>query len=220
MWGRMSFGPRPRITLPRGSPALHYYMRTILRGLNCAISSRTEVSESDESTLLAWTLLKSTPWSSSIFRASALNYRLPPSLARYRPPMEARMSHIRRFASIGFASLVVAAVATAPIASAQKYPDHPIKLIVPVPPGGGVDILSRAIGSKMAQSMGAAGRGREQSRCERRDRHRGARQVAARRLHDHDGLLGACDQPHLLVEPAVRHEQGFLARSRSSATFR
>jgi tripartite-type tricarboxylate transporter receptor subunit TctC len=63
------------------------------------------------------------------------------------------MSHIRRFASIGFASLVVAAAALAP-ANAQKYPDHPIKLIVPVPPGGGVDILSRAIGSKMAQSMG------------------------------------------------------------------
>jgi tripartite-type tricarboxylate transporter receptor subunit TctC len=34
------------------------------------------------------------------------------------------------------------------------YPDHPIKLIVPVPPGGGVDILSRAIGAKMSQSMG------------------------------------------------------------------
>ena len=57
---------------------------------------------------------------------------------------------------------------------------------------------------------GPARRGREQSRRERGDRHRGARQVAARRLHDHDGLLGACDQPHLLVEPAVRHEQGLL----------
>jgi tripartite-type tricarboxylate transporter receptor subunit TctC len=37
---------------------------------------------------------------------------------------------------------------------AQHYPDHPIKLIVPVPPGGGVDILSRAIGQKMSTSMG------------------------------------------------------------------
>jgi tripartite-type tricarboxylate transporter receptor subunit TctC len=37
---------------------------------------------------------------------------------------------------------------------AQHYPDHPIKLIVPVPPGGGVDILSRAIGQKMSASMG------------------------------------------------------------------
>ena len=38
-------------------------------------------------------------------------------------------------------------------ACAQRYPDHPIKLIVPVPPGGGVDILARAIGQKMAASM-------------------------------------------------------------------
>jgi len=37
---------------------------------------------------------------------------------------------------------------------AQLYPDHPIKLIVPVPPGGGVDILARAIGQKMSVSMG------------------------------------------------------------------
>src|SRR5450432_450166 len=68
--------------------------------------------------------------------------------------MEARMSHIRRFASLGFALLVVAAIDIAPSASAQQYPDHTIKLIVPVPPGGGVDILSRAIGNKMSQSMG------------------------------------------------------------------
>jgi tripartite-type tricarboxylate transporter receptor subunit TctC len=42
---------------------------------------------------------------------------------------------------------------TAPPATAA-YPDHPIKLIVPVPPGGGVDLLSRAIGAKMQASMG------------------------------------------------------------------
>jgi len=45
------------------------------------------------------------------------------------------------------------ATPTAP-AWAQHYPDHPIKLIVPVPPGGGVDILARAIGQKMSVSMG------------------------------------------------------------------
>jgi tripartite-type tricarboxylate transporter receptor subunit TctC len=48
--------------------------------------------------------------------------------------------------------LCFAAVAASPAIAA--YPDHPIKLIVPVPPGGGVDILSRAIGAKMSQSMG------------------------------------------------------------------
>jgi len=64
------------------------------------------------------------------------------------------MSDIRRFALLGIALTLVATMAIAPSAGAQKYPDHPIKLIVPVPPGGGVDILSRAIGGKMAQSMG------------------------------------------------------------------
>jgi tripartite-type tricarboxylate transporter receptor subunit TctC len=37
---------------------------------------------------------------------------------------------------------------------AEGYPDHPIKFVVPVPPGGGVDILARAIGQKMSVSMG------------------------------------------------------------------
>jgi tripartite-type tricarboxylate transporter receptor subunit TctC len=40
-------------------------------------------------------------------------------------------------------------------AHAQNYPSQPIRLIVPVPPGGGVDLLSRTIGQKMAANMGA-----------------------------------------------------------------
>ena len=61
---------------------------------------------------------------------------------------------LRLAASSAVISLGAAALAWAPAAHAQRYPDHPVKLIVPVPPGGGVDILSRAIGSKMQQSMG------------------------------------------------------------------
>jgi tripartite-type tricarboxylate transporter receptor subunit TctC len=64
------------------------------------------------------------------------------------------MSRTRRFASIGLALLVAVVSSIAPDANAQKYPDHPIKFIVPVPPGGGTDILSRAIANKMSQSMG------------------------------------------------------------------
>ncbi|MFO1311489.1 MAG: tripartite tricarboxylate transporter substrate binding protein [Burkholderiales bacterium] len=64
------------------------------------------------------------------------------------------MNRFRRFASLGAALLLGAASTIAPNAVAQKYPDHPIKLIVPVPPGGGVDILSRAIGGKMSANMG------------------------------------------------------------------
>lgn len=52
-------------------------------------------------------------------------------------------------------ALCIAAVAAMP--AQADYPDHAIKLIVPVPPGGGVDLLSRAIGAKMSRSMGQPG---------------------------------------------------------------
>ena len=44
--------------------------------------------------------------------------------------------------------------AAAPAAQAQDYPRGPIRFIVPVPAGGGVDLLARTIGAKMATSMG------------------------------------------------------------------
>ena len=39
-------------------------------------------------------------------------------------------------------------------ADAPKYPSKTIKFIVPVPPGGGVDLLARVVGQKMGESMG------------------------------------------------------------------
>ena len=38
-----------------------------------------------------------------------------------------------------------ASVLVAPLAQAQAYPSKPIRLICPFPPGGAVDIASRAI---------------------------------------------------------------------------
>jgi tripartite-type tricarboxylate transporter receptor subunit TctC len=62
---------------------------------------------------------------------------------------------MRTLSRLGRIALLAIAWTTLPaLAWAQHYPDHPIKLIVPVPPGGGVDILSRAIGQKMSASMG------------------------------------------------------------------
>jgi tripartite-type tricarboxylate transporter receptor subunit TctC len=39
-------------------------------------------------------------------------------------------------------------------AAAQNYPNRPIRIVVPYPPGGGPDILSRAIGERLTQSWG------------------------------------------------------------------
>ena len=38
-------------------------------------------------------------------------------------------------------------------AGAQPFPNQPIKIVAPVPPGGGVDILSRALAAKLAESL-------------------------------------------------------------------
>src|SRR5258706_11406954 len=52
------------------------------------------------------------------------------------------------------ALLAVLATVAAPSTQAQPYPKHALRLIVPVPPGGGVDILSRAIGQKVSENVG------------------------------------------------------------------
>ena len=40
------------------------------------------------------------------------------------------------------------------LAAAQDYPARPLRLIVPFPPGGGNDILARAVGQRLAQVVG------------------------------------------------------------------
>jgi len=51
----------------------------------------------------------------------------------------------------GVALAALAAAALPP--SALAYPEKPIRLIVPFPPGGGTDILARVVGQKVAESM-------------------------------------------------------------------
>ena len=46
------------------------------------------------------------------------------------------------------------AAAWAGDATAQSYPNRPIRLIVPFPPGGAADILARLIGNKVAEQIG------------------------------------------------------------------
>jgi len=52
-----------------------------------------------------------------------------------------------------FALCLSAACASLP-AWAQDYPNKPIRIVVPLPPGGSNDVLARLLGQKMSESMG------------------------------------------------------------------
>ena len=64
---------------------------------------------------------------------------------------------LRRFLPIAVLSVLAAAAAVA-VAVAQGgaagYPDHPIRVIVPVPAGGGVDTITRLVTAKMRDALG------------------------------------------------------------------
>ena len=51
-------------------------------------------------------------------------------------------------------ALLVALVGAAMAAAAQSYPARPVKFVVPFPPGGGVDIVARAVGEKLSPRLG------------------------------------------------------------------
>jgi tripartite-type tricarboxylate transporter receptor subunit TctC len=48
----------------------------------------------------------------------------------------------------------IAVLATLSSAGAQDYPNRPITLVVPFPPGGSTSIVARIIGEKMSESLG------------------------------------------------------------------
>ncbi len=64
---------------------------------------------------------------------------------------------MRRVIATGLAAgALVAAFAGSPIhqAAAEDYPSRPITLIVPYPPGGGVDVMGRLVGQKLSAALG------------------------------------------------------------------
>lgn len=58
--------------------------------------------------------------------------------------------------SVKAASLLLAAMFLSVVApaSAQEYPSRPIRLVVPWPPGGITDVISRTVGAALSESLG------------------------------------------------------------------
>ena len=50
--------------------------------------------------------------------------------------------------------VVLLSLVAAGAAHSQSYPNRPVRLIVPFPPGGGTDIIARIVGQKIAESVG------------------------------------------------------------------
>ena len=66
-----------------------------------------------------------------------------------KAPSTARRHHLT-----GILALALLGSAIAPAAWAQQYPDKPVKLVVPYPPGGPTDIVARVVAQKLQDAMG------------------------------------------------------------------
>ena len=62
-----------------------------------------------------------------------------------------RMRRFRIAAALALAAVAAFAPVTAP---ADTYPSKPIRLVVPFPPGGSLDVVARAIGQKLSEAWG------------------------------------------------------------------
>lgn len=61
---------------------------------------------------------------------------------------------MKRLAQVVLISLVAVLTGMSAGAWSQGYPNKPVRIIIPYPPGGGNDIVVRAIGQKLSENLG------------------------------------------------------------------
>lgn len=65
-----------------------------------------------------------------------------------------REGAVRAWRALRSALLCLLAFAMAQSAAAQSYPSRPVRLVVPYPPGGGLDLFARAAVPRLSQQLG------------------------------------------------------------------
>jgi tripartite-type tricarboxylate transporter receptor subunit TctC len=55
---------------------------------------------------------------------------------------------------LGLVAVLAAGLLGVGAASAQKYPDKPVRMVVPFPPGGGLDTVARVVASELSKQLG------------------------------------------------------------------
>ena len=106
----------------------------------------------------------------------------------------------------------VLAIAIATLAAAQSpWPAKPIKIIAPVQPGGGVDLVARTVADRLGARARPADRRREPERRRRRRRLARDRARGARRLHADGRLRRHARHQSGRAQAAVRRDQGLHA---------
>src|SRR5499427_11113771 len=69
-------------------------------------------------------------------------------------PNDGRIMRRRDFLALGVAALAARSLTLQPAFAQSKYPDRPIRLVIPFPPGGGYDAVGRPWAEKMKSVLG------------------------------------------------------------------